>query len=452
MARAPGRLDVMGGFADYSGSLVLELPLAVGTWVVAQPVAGASVVICSPEVVAVGGLSPVTLPLEALTPSGGALTDPEARALLTGDPRTAWAAYVAGGIVLLHREHGRRPSTGLRLTVHSDVPFGEGVSSSAALEVAALEAVSAMLGVELGARALALLAQAVENRIVGAPCGVMDQMTAAAGQADHLLELLCQPAEWRGNLPIPGDLEFLGVTSGVRHAVAGADYGTVRTAAFMGYTMVASRLGLRIEPVAPGRVRVVDDVLGGYLANLPLARWDGELRASVPAHMTGQEFLDRHRGSPDPATYVRPEQTYAVRACTEHPIREHARVTEFRQRLGEAAVVNSTVSPTVDARARRLGELMRASHDSYGACGLGSPATDLLVALADATGPAAGILGAKISGGGSGGTVVLLARKGHRHAIEETVLAPYRKATGLPAGLLAGSSSGSRILGVHRLP
>lgn len=441
----------MGGFADYSGSLVLQLPLAVGTRVVAQPVAGTGVVIDSPEVIGVGGLSPVVLSLEALTPSGGALTDAEARALLTGDPRTAWAAYVAGGLVLLHREHGRRPSTGLRLTVQSDVPSGQGVSSSAALEVAALEAVSAVLGVELGARALALMAQAVENRIVGAPCGVMDQMTAVAGQADHLLELLCQPAEWRGNLPIPADLELLGITSGVRHAIAGADYGTVRTAAFMGYTMVASRLGLPIEPVAPGRVRVVDDVLGGYLANLPLERWEGELRASIPAQMTGQDFLDRYRGIPDPVTSVRPETTYAVRACTEHPIREHARVTEFRRRIAEAALVRSTFSPTADELGGRLGGLMRASHDSYGACGLGSPATDLLVGLADAAGPAAGIHGAKISGGGSGGTVVLLARKGHRQSIETTVLAPYRQATGLPTTLLAGSSSGSRLFGVHRL-
>ena len=79
------------------------------------------------------------------------------------------------------------------MLVRSDVPIGKGVSSSAALDVAAFEALAALAGVAVDDRQLALAAQMVENLVVGAPCGVMDQMTAACGRRDHLLALLASP-------------------------------------------------------------------------------------------------------------------------------------------------------------------------------------------------------------------------------------------------------------------
>jgi L-arabinokinase len=75
------------------------------------------------------------------------------------------------------------------------VPEGKGVSSSAALEVATMSAVAAAFDIEIGPREIALLCQRVENLVVGAPCGVMDQMTSACGEANQLLSLVCQPAE-----------------------------------------------------------------------------------------------------------------------------------------------------------------------------------------------------------------------------------------------------------------
>src|SRR4029453_18545432 len=107
-------------------------------------------------------------------------------------------------------------------------------------EVPRLDAVPPLVGAALNDRDVALLAQRVENFVVGAPCGVMDQMTSALGRRAHLLELVCQPAEGLGQLRVPGDVEFVGVDSGIRHAVSGADYGTVRAAAFMGYRMIAA--------------------------------------------------------------------------------------------------------------------------------------------------------------------------------------------------------------------
>src|SRR5215212_3716891 len=69
LARAPGRLDLMGGIADYSGALVLQLPLAVATWVAAQTVAEPVIRIRSQGAAALGEESEVVVPLAALLPA-----------------------------------------------------------------------------------------------------------------------------------------------------------------------------------------------------------------------------------------------------------------------------------------------------------------------------------------------------------------------------------------------
>ena len=441
MTRAPGRLDVMGGIADYSGALVLEMPIAAATWVAAQPSDAPEVVIESEDIRALGGESRVTIPLADLVPDQP-LTYQRAHALLAGDPRRAWAAYAAGALAVLHAELGKPLRHGLRLLVWSEVPVGKGLSSSAALEVATLEAVAPLVGATLPDRDVALLAQKVENFVVGAPCGVMDQMTSALGRRDHLLELVCQPAEVVGQLAIPDDVEFVGVDSGIRHAVSGADYGTVRAAAFMGYRMIAAAAGVAARPLAPGRVAIDDDPLfRGYLANVPVADWRGRHRAEIPERLLGSAFLARYQGTTDLATEVDPARSYPVRAATEHAIEEHRRVREFRALLADMR--------GVDERTRvRLGELMYASHASYSACGLGSDGTDRLVALVRDAGPRAGFYGAKITGGGSGGTVAVLAARGNHRAVG-ALAERYSRESGHASAVYAGSSDGSRAFGVR---
>ena len=442
VTRAPGRLDVMGGIADYSGALVLEMPIAAATWVAAQASPEPEIVIESGDIRALGGEAHVRIPLAEIVPERP-LTYERARALLTADPRRAWAAYAAGALVVLHAERDRPLRHGLRLQVWSEVPVGKGLSSSAAMEVATLQAVAPLAGATLNDRDVALLAQKVENFIVGAPCGVMDQMTSALGRRDHLLELVCQPAEVLGQLRVPDDIEFVGVDSGIRHAVTGADYGTVRAAAFMGYRMIAAAAGVEARPLSAGRVAIDDAVFKGYLANVPVAGWRARHRPQIPEQLLGGEFLARFQGTTDPTTTIDPARSYPVRAATEHAIEEHGRVQEFRALL--------TGKRTMDEPTRvRLGELMYASHASYSACGLGSDGTDRLVAMVREAGPDLGVYGAKITGGGSGGTVaVLVARDAPRTvgAIAER----YGRESGRASAVFAGSSDGAGAFGVRRL-
>lgn len=437
IARAPGRLDLMGGIADYSGSLVLQWPLREATLVAAQVVPDGRLLVLS---LGEGAARSCDLRVEDLFPAGRPLDHDQARSFFAKRPGQDWAAYVLGALVLLAREKGRPHPRGLRLLIRSSVPEGKGVSSSAALEVAVMQAAAAAFDIPLDPRELALLAQTVENRIVGAACGVMDQMTASCGEADRLLALLCQPAELRGSLALPDDLEVWGIDSGIQHAVSGSDYTSVRIGAFMGARILAERAGLRASSGArPGTVEIQDPRWGGYLANVTPSELEGGTLGELPVRMGGAEFLAAYEGIADSVTRVDPAREYAVRACAAHPVHEHFRVRTFAELL---------TAPAGGRRDSLLGELMYQSHASYGACGLGAEATDLLVAIARTAGPAQGFFGAKITGGGSGGTVAVLGRRG---ADIGRIAQAYEARTGHRPRVFSGSSSGSAAFGSIRL-
>lgn len=435
VARAPGRLDVMGGVADYSGSVVLELPLGAGTFCALQWRADDQVRIVSDAATAEGA-GDVTVRLSELQPDGEALTYDAARSRLAADPGTRWAAYVLGAFVVLRRELGLPPWTrGASLLLASDLPLGAGVASSASVEVAAMSALVAAAGLPLAGEELARLCQIVENRVVGAPCGIMDQVTCSLGRAGKLLALRCQPAELLGHDPVPPGVAFFGISSGVKHSVGGGRYTRARCAAFMGLGMIAADVG-ESERSAPSRRSPWEDPpYGGYLCNIGRLQFYHVWRPFLPPEIRGAEYLDRYGPTSDTVTQVDPDQVYPVRGAVEHAVYENYRVQEFR-RLLERAPNNSSALD-------RAGRLMYASHGSYGNCiGLGAPETDLLVRLARRAGAQAGIYGAKITGGGSGGTVAVLAREDARGVVEE-IAAEYARQTGRVPRVLEDSYAGA---------
>jgi galactokinase len=450
LARAPGRLDVMGGIGDYSGSLTLELPIAEATFVAVQSTDSGQVRLVS------AGFGPDRAPVRDLALSVAELrrasrSYADAHAYFHAEPARAWAAYVAGALVALQLELGvDAVGTGLDILVASSVPEGKGVSSSAAVEVASFCALSALAGVEVDAIRVAILCQRIENLVVGAPCGVMDQMTSSCGSEGQLLSLLCQPAQLESRFPIPRDLAIWGIDSGLRHQVSGADYTQVRVAAFMGYTIIARALGLPIDPgPRPGKVLIQDAVYRGYLANVSVESFERQHAARLPERLSGEEFLREYAGIIDPITDVDPAASYRVRAATAHPIHEHVRAGEFRE-LMRGASSTSTGAPPRSELGARLGELMYRAHESYGACGLGSSGTDRLVELVRSAGLAQGLYGAKITGGGSGGTVAVLGSSSADAAVL-AIADQYAQETGHRPHVFSGSSAGAGEFGVARL-
>ena len=438
IARAPGRLDVMGGIADYSGSLVLELPTAEATLVALQKDEA-----CRLRIVSIleheERILSFEMPLADLERDGKPIEYAEAQSYFKSEKSRQWAAYVAGVFLVLERELGTRFDHGARLLISSRVPEGKGVSSSAALEVATMSAVTEAFGVEVGPRETALLCQRVENLIVGAPCGVMDQMTSACGQANQLLSMICQPAEVQASIKLPEALALWGLDSGTRHSIGGGDYGSVRAGTFMGYRIIADLAGMNVEQQGD-RVTIDDPDWGGYLANLTPAEFQEKFAAHLPESLLGEEFLSRYGGTTDTVTSIEHGRTYAIRAPTVHAIYESHRVCEF------ARLLQRQGGDLKHAEKRSLGNLMYESHASYSACGLGSQGTDLLVEMVKKAGADRGLFGAKITGGGSGGTVVVLGSAKAGMAVRD-VAASYASVTGHQPYIFSGSSPGSAAFG-----
>jgi L-arabinokinase len=376
----------MGGVADYSGSLVLEMPIQGTTLVTLKPSGNPGV--CGIES-DVHGRREISWPL-LRTEFLAATTPAKARAVLKKARTPRWTDYVLGCLWVFCREKNWSPEHSFDVEITSTVPEAMGVSSSAALEIAMLRALSALSGKKFKGTELARLGQQAENQMVGAPCGLMDQLASAYGKPGHLLPILCRPDECGEPVALPQGVIVVGWPSGVKHSVAESPYATARTAAFMARKLVEKKLG---QPFT-------------YNSEVPLDWWHAQRNRVTPAQMIGADFLREHGTLEDALSHVVPERVYPVRAALDFPIRENARATETIFLL---RALGSTPAP----RARRealeiIGAYLFASHRSYSAMGLGSPETDRMVAAVKKLGPDHGFYGARISGGGSGGTVAVL--------------------------------------------
>ena len=107
----------------------------------------------------------------------------------------AWCDYVVGIAVMLRQKGIAIP--GGDLLISSEVPMGAGLSSSAAIEVAAAFALLHLAGVKLPLPELAKLCQRAENEFVGVRCGIMDQFISCLGKADHALLLDCRSLDFK---------------------------------------------------------------------------------------------------------------------------------------------------------------------------------------------------------------------------------------------------------------
>ena len=439
ITRAPGRLDVMGGIADYSGSLVLEMPIAEAALVALQKDEQRIVKIESLGAEENDRTHFFEMPLADFESGGKPISYAEAREYFNKNPANSWAAYIAGAFLVLMREKDFHFEHGARILIDSKVPEGKGVSSSAAIEVAAMSAMAAAFEIEIEARELAILCQKVENLIVGAPCGIMDQMSSACGKANQLLSMVCQPAELKTAVKIPPEIKFWGIDSGIRHSVGGGDYGSVRTGAFIGYRIIADLVGLEVfETETEGVVSIRDEKWNGYLSNITPMEFERNYAAYLPKEIFGADFIAKYNGTTDRVTRVLAEKTYAVYNPAAHPVYENARVHQF------AGLLNKEIT---EITLKKLGKLMFASHESYSACGLGTDGTDLLVELVRKS---KNLYGAKITGGGSGGTVAVLGKMDAAAEVKN-IAEIYEKQMGYRPYIFNNSSIGANQFGFTTL-
>jgi len=432
VVRAPARLDLMGGIADYCGANVFEATLANAVVMGSQPRQDEQLQIFSLGIEDEGLTPALRISLKDFYQDNDLKTYEGIKQFFERDAKTSWAGYILGAFyVLLQERKVEKFRHGLNMVMQSNVPLGAGISSSAAIEIAAMVSVNEQYQLNLEPLEIARLAQMVENKVVGAPCGIMDQITSVAGEEGKVVSILCQPDKILELVELPENTHLVGINSKVKRSTAGSAYTDTRTAAFMGLTILTKEFNLK--------------ELNSYLCKLSVQEFREKYWNALPKEINGQQFLDRYGETIDPITTVDSEKTYHVRSRVEHPIYEHARVQQFIEFMKSAH--NAPEKNSATSYLRKAGKLMYASHWSYRQrVGLGSSNTDVIVNKVRELGEENGFFGAKITGGGGGGTVAVLCLGDISNALEQ-VISDYKAKTGIDAEVFTGSSPGATAFG-----
>ncbi|MBE9460560.1 galactokinase [Dyadobacter subterraneus] len=434
ISRAPGRLDLMGGNDDYTGGLVFESTIKEATYAAAQLREDGLVVLRNKTVTDAGWQGEIIVNLEDLSDEN------HVKAMVNRSSSVRWTAYVLGNLHYLKKKFGI--SKGIQLYMESSVPLNRGVSSSAAIEVAVMKSSAAAYGIDLSGVELALACQWVENVIADSACGIMDQIAVVTGKKGHVMPLVCQPCIPEPLITLPDELQVWGIDSGVSHQVSGIEYEAARAAAFMGYKMVCDFEGVEIKLDTSSDIsRYTDHVWNGYLANIPRSVFYQKYEKRLPETIRRNQYLEKYQIHVDPFTPLKDEVNYNVRANTRYAVEENQRVQLFSE-LSRGA----SVSPSERAFGL-MGDLMYQSHYAYNECGLGAEATDFLVNVCRKEGAENGIYGAKITGGGAGGTVAILGKKSAGPTIER-IFKTYAEAKLGEPYLFEGSSDGADSYGI----
>jgi galactokinase len=439
ISRAPGRLDLMGGNVDYTGGLVFQATIREATWAAAQLREDEGIVFWNPQMKEEGWCDQVEFSFDQLS------DDEAVRSVVNRSPQVRWTAYVLGAFYWLRSHYPERVQAGATVYIESEVPLNKGVSSSAAVEVAVMKAAAKCYGIDLAGIELAEACQWTENVIAESACGIMDQAASVLGEEGSVLPLLCQPCLPRPLVKLPESLRCWAIDSGVRHAVTGIEYEAARAAAFAGYGMICAKEKLPLTQDLGGRIpRFEDPRWNGYISNISPSIFRSEYEDLLPEVVSGSKILASQTIHPDPFTAIRPEVNYRIRDCTRYAIEENQRIEMFVE-LARGA----SSQPSGDSY-RLMGDLMFQSHWSYTECGLGCEATDLLVDLVRQECGPGKLFGAKITGGGGGGTVAVLGAADGDAAFHR-VVQQYAEARGFAPYVFEGSSGGADRFGTYTI-
>lgn len=339
---APGRVNLIGEHTDYNDGLALPLGTPQRTLCAVRRRADGRVRLISRQA------GRQELPLSRCGPG----------------QVQGWAAYVAGVVWALVQDGAS--ATGLDVLLESDVPMGAGLSSSAALECAAITALAELWGHRREPSELARLAQRAEVEVAGMPCGLLDQLASMHARAGFALaiDFRSLSLEQVPFDPAGAGLALLVIDTRAPHALVDGAYAERRHAC----REAARRLGV------------------------------ASLRDASPEQLPALEAFP------------------VLQRRARHVLGENARVSASLDLLREAS------EPGRAGRLAALGPLLGQSHaslrDDYEVT---VPHLDVAAEAAQR----AGALGARMVGGGFGGSVLALIQAPDREAVARAVAADY---------------------------
>jgi galactokinase len=351
LVRSPGRINLIGEHTDYNEGFVL--PMAIDREIVI-------------------GLVPSgdrRVEITRLDTGEVARLDLDADHARSG----TWVDYLGGMAAVLERRGV--PTRGLRGVIASSLPIEVGLSSSAAIEIAAAWALADGEHPPLAPVELARAGQEVEHEFIGVNSGLMDQLAVILGRRDAALLIDCRSLEHR---PVRLPLEH--------HAVVAIDSGSPR----------------RLESSAYNQRRAeCEAVVSAVAARFP------DVRA---LRDVDDKMLDA----------VRDGVSASALARAQHVIRENERVLSCAQALEREDLA-------------KVGELLAASHASLrDLFEVSSPQLDALVEIATST---PGVIGARMTGGGFGGSIVVIAERSSMGALRQAIASEYPATTGQSASV-----------------
>lgn len=346
VVRAPGRVNLIGEHTDYNDGYVLPVAIDRSVLLAASPRPDRRVIVHA---------------LDFDQRAEFSLDD------IARDAEHPWSNYQRGVAWVLQSEGFTLP--GLNVALTGDVPIGAGLSSSAAVEVAAAYAWQVLGELELDRVRLALLCQRAENEFVGTNCGIMDQFISALGQRGSALLIDCRSLDYE-LVPIPAETAVVVADTLVRRE------------------LVASQYNARRRECEEG-VRLLQRYLPSITA----------LRDVSPV-----QFAEHQAHLPD-----------GVRQRCRHIVHENDRV------LRAVAALRAGDLGT-------FGRLMDESHASLrNDYEVSCPELDALVMAAWRV---KGVYGSRMTGAGFGGCTVSLVDQSAVETFRERVAAAYQAATG----------------------
>jgi galactokinase len=345
--RAPGRVNLIGEHTDYNDGFVMPAAIAFSAYVAIAPRDDRKLSIQSDEYEGKYEFSLDNLPV---TRAG------------------LWCDYVLGVASILTSKGCKLK--GANLLIHSEVPVGAGLSSSAAIEVASALALLGLTGQQIPLPEIATICRRAENEFVGARVGIMDQFISCMGKAGHALLLDCRSLEFK-YASIPRGLQIVVCNTMVKHELASNGYNTRRDECEQGVRFFA-----KLDP----SIRALRDVAVETLS----------------AHAKGLPAVVFNRCS--------------------HVIYENQRTLDAAQALQEANL-------------GRVCELMLESHRSLR--DLYEVSCEELDIMVECAQDLPGFCGGRMTGGGFGGCTVNLVREENAPQFKEVIAERYQQKTGI---------------------
>jgi galactokinase len=295
-----------------------------------------------------------------------------------------WANYPRG-VMQYFREESGCTLTGFDAYITSNVPSGGGLSSSAAFELATATLLEGLTNKKLETRTKALLCQKAEHNYAHCPCGIMVQFASAFGEKDRLVLIDCQSGE-PTMVPFENpDLTVIIANTCVSHELSDGGYASRRKATEDGIAMIGK------------------------------SSWRDATMADVDAAKEAMGDVIYRRS---------------------------------RHVVGEIQRTMDAVEALKANQFSKLGELMNASHASLrDDFEVSCKELDIMVEIAQSIGKDGGVIGARMTGGGFGGSTVTLCDSAKADAIMEAMRTQYKAQTGItPEIFTSRPSEGARLI------